>query len=351
MGMRRARSPRRWPETTTARHAPSSARATCLGASGSASRILRMLLQSAMLGLGAYLVIHGEMTAGAMIAASIMMSRALAPIEIADRELAGLRRRAAELSAPRGDRCPSCRPQDAGSTCRRRRTASSCRTSMSAAPALRCRSCSRIAFALPAGEALGIIGPSGSRQVDAGPRPGRRLADLRGDGAPRRRRARPVEARGARPAYRLPAAGRRALRRHRRGEHRPLRTEPEARDDASRRPGRRRPRDDPAAAGRLRHADRRRRGDASPAASASAIALARALLRRPVPDRSRRAECQPRRRRRRGAEQAILAVRKRAAASSSSSRTARPRSATSISWRSWRRAASRPGPRTKSCDR
>src|SRR5215467_10384754 len=48
---------------------------------GSVSRVLRLLLQSMILGLGAYLVIRQELTAGAMIAASIMMGRALAPIE------------------------------------------------------------------------------------------------------------------------------------------------------------------------------------------------------------------------------------------------------------------------------
>ena len=54
-----------------------------VGMYGSASKILRLLLQSLMLGLGAYLVIRQELTAGSMIAASIMMGRALAPIDTA----------------------------------------------------------------------------------------------------------------------------------------------------------------------------------------------------------------------------------------------------------------------------
>ncbi|TYB82012.1 type I secretion system permease/ATPase [Maritimibacter fusiformis] len=47
------------------------------------SRTLRLFLQSAMLGLGTYLVLQGELTAGAMIAASILLGRALAPIDLA----------------------------------------------------------------------------------------------------------------------------------------------------------------------------------------------------------------------------------------------------------------------------
>jgi PrtD family type I secretion system ABC transporter len=49
----------------------------------SASRVIRMVLQSALLGAGAYLTIKGEMSAGAIIASSIASSRAYAPIELA----------------------------------------------------------------------------------------------------------------------------------------------------------------------------------------------------------------------------------------------------------------------------
>lgn len=45
------------------------------------SKFIRMLLQIAMLGTGAWLVIENELTAGAMIAGSILMARALAPVE------------------------------------------------------------------------------------------------------------------------------------------------------------------------------------------------------------------------------------------------------------------------------
>jgi ATP-binding cassette subfamily C protein len=53
------------------------------GGFSTVSRIFRLMLQSGLLGIGAYLTIKGEMTAGAIIACSIAASRALAPIEIA----------------------------------------------------------------------------------------------------------------------------------------------------------------------------------------------------------------------------------------------------------------------------
>ena len=50
---------------------------------GAFSRVFRLLLQSALLGLGAYLTIQGQMSAGAIIAVSVAATRALAPIDLA----------------------------------------------------------------------------------------------------------------------------------------------------------------------------------------------------------------------------------------------------------------------------
>ena len=48
-----------------------------------ASKILRMMLQSGVLAVGAILVVRQEATPGIMIASSILLSRALAPVELA----------------------------------------------------------------------------------------------------------------------------------------------------------------------------------------------------------------------------------------------------------------------------
>src|SRR6202795_1587403 len=53
------------------------------GGLGAIAKVLRMTLQSAVLAVGAYLVIHQEATAGIIIAGSILSARALAPVDLA----------------------------------------------------------------------------------------------------------------------------------------------------------------------------------------------------------------------------------------------------------------------------
>lgn len=50
---------------------------------GTLSRVVRFILQSALLGVGAWLIINDQASAGVTIAASVLGSRALAPIELA----------------------------------------------------------------------------------------------------------------------------------------------------------------------------------------------------------------------------------------------------------------------------
>ena len=57
--------------------------ADLVGGYSTLSKTLRLFLQSAILGLAALLVLRGELRAGAMIAGSILMGRALAPIDMA----------------------------------------------------------------------------------------------------------------------------------------------------------------------------------------------------------------------------------------------------------------------------
>jgi ATP-binding cassette subfamily C protein len=53
------------------------------GGFGAISKVMRMAFQSAVLGVGAFLVIYQEATAGIIIAGSILAGRALAPVDLA----------------------------------------------------------------------------------------------------------------------------------------------------------------------------------------------------------------------------------------------------------------------------
>jgi PrtD family type I secretion system ABC transporter len=128
---------------------------------GSVTKVLRLLMQSAILGLGAYLVIRQEMTAGAMIAASIMMGRALAPIEVAIANWRGfvaardsVRRLSGILSRLPGDRDVTDLPKPTGNL--------SVESVMVAPPNGTSAILTNVHFQLSAGDVLGVIGPNGS---------------------------------------------------------------------------------------------------------------------------------------------------------------------------------------------
>nr|WP_245442906.1 type I secretion system permease/ATPase [Methylobacterium terrae] len=70
-----------WSRASAASQATQERTAEITGAIHNASKVLRVVLQSAVLGVGAFLVIRQEATAGVIIAGSILSARALAPID------------------------------------------------------------------------------------------------------------------------------------------------------------------------------------------------------------------------------------------------------------------------------
>ena len=125
------------------------------------TKTLRLFLQSAMLGLGAYVVLRGEMTAGAMIAGSILMGRALAPLEtligqwqVVVRARDGWHRLNALLAEERPDpvRLPLPRPRAELEV-----------NQLSVVPPGHNQPTLRgVTFRVHPGQAVGIIGPSGA---------------------------------------------------------------------------------------------------------------------------------------------------------------------------------------------
>jgi PrtD family type I secretion system ABC transporter len=82
MGMA-GRLMQRWSETNEKYLAGNQRASDVAGGLGAVAKVLRMMLQSAVLAVGAYLVIHQEATAGIIIAGSILSARALAPVDLA----------------------------------------------------------------------------------------------------------------------------------------------------------------------------------------------------------------------------------------------------------------------------
>jgi ATP-binding cassette subfamily C protein len=72
-----------WGEANTKYLASQRRASDVAGGFGAASKVLRMMLQSGVLAVGAYLVIYQLATAGIIIAGSILSARALAPVDLA----------------------------------------------------------------------------------------------------------------------------------------------------------------------------------------------------------------------------------------------------------------------------
>lgn len=125
------------------------------------SRTFRLFLQSAILAVGAWLVLRGEMTAGVMIAASILMGRALAPVDAIVGQWSSVQgaqegwRRLTQLlrETPTPPvRTPLPRPESRLEV-----------QSITVTPPGDTRLALRmVSFSLQPGQALGVIGPSGS---------------------------------------------------------------------------------------------------------------------------------------------------------------------------------------------
>ncbi|WP_041810294.1 type I secretion system permease/ATPase [Rhodopseudomonas palustris] len=129
------------------------------GSLGALSKTLRFMLQSALLGLGAYLVIEGLASGGVMIAASIMGSRALAPVELAIsiwRPFLGARQAWQRLRAALASGDASA-PDVAPERAVKRLTVDQV---VIAAPGGTTAIVQSASFALEAGQAVGVIGPS-----------------------------------------------------------------------------------------------------------------------------------------------------------------------------------------------
>ncbi len=131
-----------------------------VGTFGAFSRVLRMVLQSALLGTGAYLTIQGQMSAGAIIAVSVAASRALAPIDMAIGNWKGVvaarqafKRLRDTMVALAGMTKPLDLPAPTQSLKVDKVTV--------AAPASGRVLLTEVAFELKAGQGLGVIGPSG----------------------------------------------------------------------------------------------------------------------------------------------------------------------------------------------
>ncbi|MEL6619345.1 MAG: type I secretion system permease/ATPase [Pseudomonadota bacterium] len=127
----------------------------------SLTKTLRLFLQSAMLGLGAYLVLQNEMTPGAMIAGSILLGRALAPIELMLTQWP-VAQRASKGWTALSELLGSVPPEQDRTSLPKPKARLVAKSLTVVPPGEKMAALRGLSFDLPPGKAMGVIGPSGA---------------------------------------------------------------------------------------------------------------------------------------------------------------------------------------------
>jgi ATP-binding cassette subfamily C protein PrsD len=152
---------RRWGDLNRNYVASTGRASDVVGGLGAASKVLRLLLQSSILAVGAWLVIHQESTPGIIIAGSILGARALAPVDLAIanwRGFVGARQSWQRLSRLLGHLPPRTEPMPLQPPAKTLvvQNAAVC------PPGEQKIVCQDVNFTLVGGKALGVIGPTAS---------------------------------------------------------------------------------------------------------------------------------------------------------------------------------------------
>ena len=160
MGMS-GRLNKRWSEANQNYLAGNQRASDVSGGLGAIAKVMRMTLQSAVLAVGAYLVIHQEATAGIIIAGSILSARALAPVDLAIAHWKSFV--AARQSWRRLNKLLESLPARTAQTMLQSPSSRLAVEAVSVAPPGDQKIVVQdVTFALEAGNGLGVIGPSGS---------------------------------------------------------------------------------------------------------------------------------------------------------------------------------------------
>jgi ATP-binding cassette, subfamily C, bacterial PrsD len=155
------RTARRWNELNRSYIASSGQASDVVGGLGAISKVLRLLLQSSILAVGAWLVIHQESTPGIIIAGSILGGRALAPVDLAIANWRGFvaaRQSWQRLSRLLGHLPARTEPMPLQPPSKSLVVQNAAVTP----PGEQKIVCQEVNFSLAAGKALGVIGPTAS---------------------------------------------------------------------------------------------------------------------------------------------------------------------------------------------